>query len=379
MVDTVVLILSSATAGVGLFSAAQLGLRRSVASTALALFLLISALSGVDLILDRTGVYAAAPWATGALWTTSLFLAPAILAYVLAMTGDPEDGWTLARLARIGWPAGVALLLVLPFFLLPARTRLAIYEGDGADPWVGAIQLALVVLFLVVTLGYLAAAFRVLGRHVRRVRDLFSNIENRTLSWLRVLLLVMLAAWIWGAVKSALTAGFVHADWLDAAAAAVELSWTAAIGLFGLSQQPIFTVQTETPRALPAAGGKYARSALAQVRQAEIAARLDQAMRSGDLHRDPLLSLSALAGRIGVSPNHLSQTLNEHLGQSFFDYVNRWRVEEAISRIQASDEAILAIAYDVGFNSRSTFNAAVSKHSGRPPSAFRPSAPRPDR
>lgn len=378
MVDTLVLILSSATAGIGLFSAVQLGLRRSVATTALGLFLLISALSGVDLILDRSGVYAAAPWATGILWTTSLFLAPAILAYVLAMTGDPEDGWTPARLARIGWPAGAALLLVLPFFLLPAATRLAVYEGAGADPWVGPIQLALVLLFLAVTLGYLAAAFRVLGRHVRRVRDLFSNIENRTLSWLRILLLVMLAAWIWGAVKSALTAGFAHAAWLDAAAAAVELSWTAAIGLFGLSQQPIFTPQTETPRALPASG-KYARSALDEARQVEIAARLDQAMRAGGLHRDPLLSLSALAGRIGVSPNHLSQTLNEHLGQSFFDYVNRWRVEEAIARIQATDEAILAIAYDVGFNSRSTFNAAVSKHSGRPPSAFRPSGSRPDR
>ncbi|PVM90921.1 helix-turn-helix domain-containing protein [Caulobacter endophyticus] len=378
MADTVVLILASAGAGVGLFAAAQLGARRdwrTAPSTALAVFLLLSALSGLDLVLDRAGAYAAAPWATGMLWVTSLGLGPAILAYVLAMTGDPEQGWTPARIARIGWPAGAGMLLVMPFFLLPVSTRLAVYTGVGADadPLAGPLQLVFVALFLAVTLGYLAAAFAVLGRHVRRVRDLFSNLEDRTLSWLRALLLVMLAAWLWGAVKSALAAGAAHEAWLDAAAAAVELAWTAAIGLFGLSQKPIYTPQTETPQVLPAAG-KYARSAMPEARQVEIAARLEQAMRGQALYRDPLLSLSGLAARIGVTPNHLSQVLNEHLGQSFFDYVNRWRVEEAVARIGASDEAILAIAYEVGFNSRSTFNAAVKKHAGRPPSAFRPAA-----
>jgi AraC-like DNA-binding protein len=378
MADTVVLILASAGAGVGLFAAVQLGARRdwrTAPSTALAVFLLLSALSGLDLMLDRAGAYAAAPWATGILWVSSLGLGPAILAYVLAMTGDPEQGWTPARIVRIGWPAGLAMLLVLPFFLLPVSTRLAVYTGVGAqaDPLAGPLQLAFVAVFLAVTLGYLAAAFAVLGRHVRRVRDLFSNLEDRTLSWLRALLLVMLAAWLWGAVKSALAAGAAHEGWLDAAAAAVELAWTAAIGLFGLSQKPIYTPQTETPQVLPAAG-KYARSALPEPRQVEIAARLEQAMRGQALYRDPLLSLSGLAGRIGVTPNHLSQVLNEHLGQSFFDYVNRWRVEEAVARIAASDQPILAIAYEVGFNSRSTFNAAVKKHAGRPPSAFRPAA-----
>jgi AraC-like DNA-binding protein len=378
MADTVVLILASAGAGVGLFAAVQLGARRDwrvAPSTALAVFLLLSALSGLDLMLDRAGAYAAAPWATGILWVSSLGLGPAILAYVLAMTGDPEQGWTPARIVRIGWPAGLAMLLVLPFFLLPVSTRLAVYTGVGAqaDPLAGPLQLAFVAVFLAVTLGYLAAAFAVLGRHVRRVRDLFSNLEDRTLSWLRALLLVMLAAWLWGAVKSALAAGAAHEGWLDAAAAAVELAWTAAIGLFGLSQKPIYTPQTETPQVLPAAG-KYARSALPEPRQVEIAARLEQAMRGQALYRDPLLSLSGLAGRIGVTPNHLSQVLNEHLGQSFFDYVNRWRVEEAVARIAASDQPILAIAYEVGFNSRSTFNAAVKKHAGRPPSAFRPAA-----
>jgi AraC-like DNA-binding protein len=373
MIDTVVVILSSATAAVGLFAAAQFGLRpdwRASPATALGLFLLLSGLSGLDLVLDRTGVYAAAPALTGILWTTSLFLGPAILAYVLAMTGDPDKVWTSARIVRIGWPAAVAALMVTPFFLLPARTRLAVYSGAEAmaDATASLLQVVFVLLFLLLTLGYLTAAFLVLVRHVRRVRDLFSNLEDRTLSWLRAVLLIMLAAWLWGAVKSVVTIG-ADTPALEVGAAAVELGWTIAIGLFGLMQKPIFTPQTETP-----AAGKYARSSLPEARQAEIAARLEQAMRGHFLYRDPLLSLSALAARIAITPNHLSQTLNEHLGQSFFDYVNRWRVEEAVTRIRTTDMPILSIAYEVGFNSRSTFNAAVKKHAGQPPSAFRPNA-----
>lgn len=373
MTDTPALILSSATAAVGLFAAAQLGLRRdwrTSPATALAVFLLLSGLSGVDLLLDRTGVYATHPWTTGILWALSLFLGPSILAYVLAMTGEP-DRWTLARVWKICWPAGIGVLLASPFFVLPAETRLAVYSGDVSDDLASTLQVVFILLFLLLTLGYLTSALVVLSRHVRRVRDLFSNLENRTLNWLRALVLIMLAAWAWGAVKSMLSIGS-GASWLDIAAAAVELTWTAAIGLFGLSQKPIYTRETETPKILPPAE-KYARSALPETRQAEIAARLEQAMRAEALYRDPLLSLSALATRIAITPNHLSQTLNDHLGQSFFDYVNRWRVEEAVARIRAGDEAILTIAYDVGFNSRSTFNAAVKKHAGQPPSAFRPS------
>ncbi|MBO9547658.1 helix-turn-helix transcriptional regulator [Caulobacter sp.] len=371
MVDAPALILSSATAAIGLFAAAQLGVRRDwkdAPATALAVFLALSGISGIDLLLDRTGVYGAHPWTTGILWALSLFLGPSILAYVLAMTGEP-DRWTFARAWRIGWPASVAVLIASPFFLLPARTRLAVYGLAETDTLAGILQLLFVALFLLVTLGYLAAALVVLSRHVRRVRDLFSNIEDRTLSWLRALVLIMLAAWAWGAVKSALSLG-ASTHWLDVAAAAIELGWTAAIGLFGLSQKPIYTRETETPKVLPSPE-KYARSALPETRQVEIAVRLEQAMRADALYRDPLLSLSALASRIAITPNHLSQTLNEHLGQSFFDYVNRWRVEEAVERIKSSDEPILTIAYDVGFNSRSTFNAAVKKHAGQPPSAFR--------
>lgn len=104
---------------------------------ALGVFLLLSALSGLDLMLDRTGVYAASPWMTGILWSISLFLGPAILAYLVVMTGDPGRDWALARVVRITWPASVAVVLASPFFLLPTQTRLAIPPELAEPRWSG--------------------------------------------------------------------------------------------------------------------------------------------------------------------------------------------------------------------------------------------------
>ncbi|MAB33326.1 helix-turn-helix domain-containing protein, partial [Thalassospira sp.] len=79
-----------------------------------------------------------------------------------------------------------------------------------------------------------------------------------------------------------------------------------------------------------------------------------------------------LANAVGVTPNQLSYVLNQHLGKSFFDFVNEVRTYEA-SRllIEEADRTILDIAISVGFNSKSTFNLAFKKIIGKTPSAYR--------
>ena len=112
-----------------------------------------------------------------------------------------------------------------------------------------------------------------------------------------------------------------------------------------------------------------------------LAERMAHLMRSQALHRDPSLSLRGLADKVGASTNYISQTLNDHLGVSFFDFVNACRVDEAETLLQQTDRSVTDIALEVGFNSRSTFNAAVRKHRGLSPTEMRTrlSAPsRPD-
>ena len=85
-------------------------------------------------------------------------------------------------------------------------------------------------------------------------------------------------------------------------------------------------------------------------------------------------SLPSLAKKLGVSPHHLSQILNESLGQSFFDYAAQWRIVEAKKLLVSSESQhikIEEIAEMVGYNSKSAFNTAFKKIVGQTPSQYR--------
>ncbi|MEM1386701.1 MAG: helix-turn-helix transcriptional regulator [Pseudomonadota bacterium] len=120
------------------------------------------------------------------------------------------------------------------------------------------------------------------------------------------------------------------------------------------------------------AGQKYSKSALAAEHADRIARKLTAAMRDDTLYRDANLSLTKLAQHINASPNYVSQTLNEHVNRSFFDFVNEWRINEAKKLLlENPEDTILAITYEVGFNSRSAFYTAFKKETGITPSQYR--------
>src|SRR4030095_13495565 len=86
------------------------------------------------------------------------------------------------------------------------------------------------------------------------------------------------------------------------------------------------------------------------------------------------VTLQKLAKTLAISPHHLSQIINEQLNQNFFDFINYHRIEEAKRMLvdpARPHYSILAISEEVGFNSKSAFNAAFKKHTDMTPSEFR--------
>lgn len=104
-----------------------------------------------------------------------------------------------------------------------------------------------------------------------------------------------------------------------------------------------------------------------------IASKLEHAMKKDKLFLQDTLSLNKLSESISESENHISETLSQFLDTKFFQFVNCFRVEEAKEALQNSDKLITTIAFDVGFNSKSTFNTAFKKLVGHSPSAYRKS------
>ena len=84
------------------------------------------------------------------------------------------------------------------------------------------------------------------------------------------------------------------------------------------------------------------------------------------------ITLEGLAGDIGVSGRVLSVTLNQHFQMNFYEFVNRYRIED-VKRLLAEEpsKSITEIFYEVGFNSKSVFNTFFRKCEGMTPSAYR--------
>ncbi|KAB2934069.1 MAG: helix-turn-helix transcriptional regulator [Leptonema illini] len=103
-----------------------------------------------------------------------------------------------------------------------------------------------------------------------------------------------------------------------------------------------------------------------------MALELDERMREEKIYADEDLTLASLARELATTVDRLSYLLNVHMQQSFSDYVNRWRVQEACRLLEDEPErTILSIGFAAGFNSRSSFHRAFLKETGLTPKEYR--------
>jgi AraC-like DNA-binding protein len=122
--------------------------------------------------------------------------------------------------------------------------------------------------------------------------------------------------------------------------------------------------------------GKYRKSSLTESGKMKILNNIINELETNHYFSDNLASLSELARKIGESPHHVSQVINEKLDQSFFELLASYRVEEA-KRILLKDKmnklTVEEISEMVGYNSKTAFNNAFKKLTGKTPSEFRKS------
>jgi AraC-like DNA-binding protein len=122
--------------------------------------------------------------------------------------------------------------------------------------------------------------------------------------------------------------------------------------------------------------GKYRKSSLTESGKLKILNDIILELKTRHYFSDNLASLSELAKKIGESPHHVSQVINEKLNESFFELLASYRVEEAkriLSDNKNDNLTIEEISEMVGYNSKTAFNNAFKKLTGKTPSEFRKS------
>jgi len=152
----------------------------------------------------------------------------------------------------------------------------------------------------------------------------------------------------------------------------VDLTWVVfsltvyLLGYFAIKQPEIFKVDKATVPEIE--GVKLTNSEV--VRLAE---QLETAMNSDKLFLDASLTLPELSEKLNASLHEVSRAINEGFQKNFRDFINYYRVQEFIKRVEkdgAKTQTFLALAMDVGFNSKSSFNRSFKKITGKSPREY---------
>jgi AraC-like DNA-binding protein len=148
----------------------------------------------------------------------------------------------------------------------------------------------------------------------------------------------------------------------------------ASVYIYAIGYLSFRNPQALIPVSVPSVVKKYDKSSLTPETAERYLKRLLQLMETEKPYLDSDLTISKVAEKLSIPAPHLSQTINERLNQNFIDFINTYRVAEAKRRLvdpSRKHYSVLAVAEEVGFNSKSSFNSVFKKHVRMTPSEFR--------
>ncbi len=299
---------------------------------------------------------------------------PFLLLYVLGLIREKR---------KIRWFDGLHFLpylfgasIFFPFLGLPRETlRVLLYDPEAYDwPW---YFIAFNVAIQVSGLLYALAAHFLLQGHRRRIKDRFSFEEEVSLTWLRYNILAIGLIYLIVIFSIVLDEVFgllppLGRDYMIYTSVTLFVFF---FGYFGIRQENIFTDAAPAGATEKEEGEaeRYRRSGLNPEKTDQAYRRLLDYMDKEKPFLESRLTLYQLAGCLDLSPNHLSQVINEKAGQNFYQFVNSYRIRAFQEKAKDPGNAhltLLALALECGFNSKSSFNHIFKKFTGMTPSQY---------
>lgn len=257
----------------------------------------------------------------------------------------------------------LAILLQIPLSILSPQEKLELIMEVrlGNLPW--QIKIFSLLLPLIASI-YAVMSYRLFLKHPAAV--------SAKLSWLKFMLHLNMGIWLVVWISILLPQ---NSQILSTTIIYLLVSFVIyAIGYFSLRQPEIFKgdfsiEQTQNKETAP----KYGENRLPDELRESIWKEIENYMQLQSPWRSTNLTLSQLSNDMGIASHHISQVLNDHLGLSFNDYLNQYRVKAVCAELVDSELNLLNIALACGFSSKSSFNSIFKKHTGKTPSEYRKS------
>ena len=228
---------------------------------------------------------------------------------------------------------------------------------------------ALFILIFIHFFSYMLYTYLVIKRNGVVILKKFKNVESVAINWFRYLSLLSLILGIFCISIYVLHIFFsFNTLILNLVADLFIVILLHFLAYKGIRRIEILQYIPDT-----AVSKKYARSNMNQLQAENYMESVIQFVKREKNFLNSEINLKLLSSSLSISEHHLSQIFSQYMGITFNDYVNKLRIEEAKRLIseRADDYPILRIGFDVGFNSKSSFNANFKKFTDMTPSEFK--------
>ena len=339
----------------------------NISNTLLAIFLLILALNVVDGLLVYNGFYEKFPslahWEDG-----SVFLIGPLLYFYTKSVVYRDFRLQLKHIIHFIAFFAVTASFQYIYHQQPDNFQESIQSYIREQTLPLEFYAAMMIVYAHIFI-YLYCAFRHVRFYQAKIKENFSNTEKVNLNWLElmlgsfgIILLVSLASTFLPLTSfgSFLKMGVI------AVIVLILLFVTVIIWRVMNKGKPFSGVEEKAE--------KYSGSKLLPAERQAALEGLDRVMRQEKYFREADITLDSLAQKISITPKKLSQIINEDYRQTFFDFVNTLRIEEAKRIMQDNTDpkvTVLEIMFECGFNSKSSFNTLFKKKTGLTPSAYK--------
>ncbi|MEM7375023.1 MAG: helix-turn-helix domain-containing protein [Bacteroidota bacterium] len=271
-------------------------------------------------------------------------------------------------------PTLMGILAVSPIWTMSQEEKIR-FMAEQSQTFVIQSKLLEMAHGLVIIVYAILCLF-ILKDFKNRIRNEFSNLDKKQLSWLWILTAMVGLVGLAGVIGSSI--GLVQAcqnqeiNSLDRSSHFVTLAIVTIVFYWSsfqaITQPEIFTYTYPHPKK-----EKYSHSKGVDGWQTLLISQLTTSMESDRLFLRSDLNLTELAEILGVSRQELSQVINEHFEKNFFDFINAYRLEEAKMLLldpQYSKLTIRGISQEAGFKSKSTFYSLFKQHTGMTPTNY---------
>lgn len=236
--------------------------------------------------------------------------------------------------------------------LLPALTFGILINDNWAENLPTSIFVALFTTYYGHYLAYLVMTYT----RILKIKN--QGDQTATYRLLRLLLIALMAVWLAYVLN-------LFDDFIPYVVGPILYTSVAYVMSFVIIQKGYVKMIHNT---------KYKTTPVSDAQVRDIFAKALALIKGQKQFRDSGLTLKSMSHTLGVSPQVLSLAINKESHTNFNQFINQHRIDESIRLFQDekySHYTIAAIAYEVGFNSISSFNTAFKQQTGKKPLQYR--------